>query len=33
MSLKLLIIGGAILISLVVIGLLAWGIHALMNRE
>ena len=33
MSMKLLIIGGAILIGLVVIGLLAWGIHALLKRE
>ena len=33
MSLKVLIIGGVILIGVVVIGLLLWGIQALMNRE
>ena len=33
MSLKVLIIGGVILIGVVVIGLLLWGIQAPMNRE
>lgn len=33
MSLKFLIIGGVILIVLVVIGLLVWGIAALMEKR
>jgi len=33
MSLKLLIFGGAILFGLVLIGLLVWGIQALVKRE
>ena len=33
MSLKILIFGGAIVIVLVLIGLLVWGIGALMKRE
>ena len=33
MSIKFLVIGGIIVIVLVVIGLLVWGVGALMKRE